>query len=181
MKSQGALFNAVCKAHAGTYWLKTSLFPVLSSSSVHQDKKEPLKEHSVTHTYPSASGHMLFSLLVVSNSFMTSWTIAHQAPLSVGFPRPEYWSGLPFPSPGDLSNQEWNPHLLHWQVDALPLIHQGSPASILTLKKKKDLWKTLNHISLCHPTWTTPWQYMNSSLTRKFIVKAAKIPLKLRE
>ena len=108
-------------------------------------------------------------------------TAAHQAPLSMGFPRPEYWSGLPFPSPGDLSNQEWNPHLLHWQVDALPLIHQGSPASILTLKKKKDLWKTLNHISLCHPTWTTPWQYMNSSLTRKFIVKAAKIPLKLRE
>ena len=33
---------------------------------------------------------------------MTSWTIAHQAPLSMGFPRQEYWSGLPFPPPGDL-------------------------------------------------------------------------------
>ena len=32
----------------------------------------------------------------------TSWTVAHQAPLSVGFPRQGYWSGLPFPSPGDL-------------------------------------------------------------------------------
>ena len=31
-----------------------------------------------------------------------SWTVAHQAPLSMGFPRQEYWSGLPFPSPGDL-------------------------------------------------------------------------------
>ena len=31
---------------------------------------------------------------------MTPWTIAHQAPLSLGFPRQEYWSGLPFPSPG---------------------------------------------------------------------------------
>ena len=33
---------------------------------------------------------------------MTPWTAARQAPLSMGFPRQEYWSGLPFPSPGDL-------------------------------------------------------------------------------
>ena len=36
--------------------------------------------------------------------FATPWTAAHQAPLSVEFPRQEYWSGLPFPSPGDLPN-----------------------------------------------------------------------------
>ena len=35
--------------------------------------------------------------------FVTPWTVAHQAPLSMGFPRQEYWSGLPFPSPGDLT------------------------------------------------------------------------------
>ena len=34
----------------------------------------------------------------------TPWTIAHQAPLSMEFSRQEYWSGLPFPTPGDLSN-----------------------------------------------------------------------------
>ena len=34
--------------------------------------------------------------------FVILWTVAHQAPLSKGFPRQEYWSGLPFPSPGDL-------------------------------------------------------------------------------
>ena len=34
----------------------------------------------------------------------TQWTLAHQASLSLGFPRQEYWSGLPFPSPGDLPN-----------------------------------------------------------------------------
>ena len=34
--------------------------------------------------------------------FVTPWTVAHQAPLSFGFPGQEYWSGLPFPSPGDL-------------------------------------------------------------------------------
>ena len=39
---------------------------------------------------------------VVSDSFATPWTAAHQAPLSMGFSRQEQWSGLPFPSPGDL-------------------------------------------------------------------------------
>ena len=39
---------------------------------------------------------LLFSLL------QPPWTVAHQAPLSMGFPRQEYWNGLPFPSPGDL-------------------------------------------------------------------------------
>ena len=34
--------------------------------------------------------------------FVTPWTVAHQAPLSLGFSRQEHWSGLPFPSPGDL-------------------------------------------------------------------------------
>ena len=38
---------------------------------------------------------------VVSDS-CDAWTVAHQAPLSMGYPRQEYWSGLPFPSPGDL-------------------------------------------------------------------------------
>ena len=36
------------------------------------------------------------------DSFATPWTVAAQAPLSIGFSRQEYWSGLPFPSPGDL-------------------------------------------------------------------------------
>ena len=38
----------------------------------------------------------------MTNSFVTLWTVAHQAPLSMGFPRQEYWSGLPYPTPGDL-------------------------------------------------------------------------------
>ena len=36
----------------------------------------------------------------------TLWTVVHQAPLSMGFPRQEYWSGSPFPSPGDLLNPQ---------------------------------------------------------------------------
>ena len=38
----------------------------------------------------------------MSNFYATAWTVAHQAPLSMGFPRQKYWSGLPFPSPEDL-------------------------------------------------------------------------------
>ena len=40
---------------------------------------------------------------------MIPWTVACQAPLSMGFPRQEYWSGLPFPSPGDLPNPKIKP------------------------------------------------------------------------
>ena len=45
---------------------------------------------------------------VVSDSFATPWTIARKAPLSMEFPRQEYWSGLPFPSPGDLGIHPWS-------------------------------------------------------------------------
>ena len=51
---------------------------------------------------------------------MTPWTVGHQAPLSMGFPRPEYWSGLPFPSPGDLPDPGNEPGSPALQVDSLP-------------------------------------------------------------
>ena len=51
--------------------------------------------------------------------FETPWTIAHQAPLSMGFSRQEYWSGLPFPSPGDLPNPGIEPRSPPLQADAL--------------------------------------------------------------
>ena len=65
------------------------------------------------------------TLMVVSSLsrvqlFVTSWTIACLAPLSMGFPRQEYWSGLPFLSPGDLPDpgiEPWSPTL---QADSLP-------------------------------------------------------------
>ena len=49
--------------------------------------------------------------------FGAPWTIACQTSLSMGFPRQEYWSGLPFPPPGDLLTQGSNPSLLYWQAD----------------------------------------------------------------
>ena len=50
--------------------------------------------------------------------FATPWTVAHQTPLSMGFSRQEYWSGLPFPSPGDLPNPGIKPRSPTLQVDA---------------------------------------------------------------
>jgi len=62
--------------------------------------------------------------------------LAHQAPPSVGFSRQEYWSGVPFPIPGDPPHLGLNPHLLHllhflhWQAGTLPLPHLVSPFSL---------------------------------------------------
>ena len=66
---------------------------------------------------------LLFSGEVESDSFATLWTPVPQAPLSMGFSRQEDWSGLSFPSPGDLPG---SPAL---QADSLLLRHQGSLTS----------------------------------------------------
>ena len=63
--------------------------------------------------------------------FVTLWTIAHQAPPSMGFSRQEYWSGLPCSPPGDLPDPGIEPVASAWQEDSLPLSHQGS--SLVTL------------------------------------------------
>ena len=59
--------------------------------------------------------------------FATPWTVAYRAPPSMGFSRQEYWSGLPFPSPGDLSNPEIEPGSPTLQADALPSETAGKP------------------------------------------------------
>ena len=59
--------------------------------------------------------------------FATPWTVAHQAPLSMGFSRQEHWSGLPFPSPGDLPDPGITPGSPALQVDALLSELLGKP------------------------------------------------------
>ena len=72
----------------------------------------------------------------------TPWTAARQAPLSIGFPRQEYWSELPFLSPGDLPDPGVKPESPALAGDSLPLSHQESPiVEILVLQSL-----TKNHI-----------------------------------
>ena len=63
---------------------------------------------------------------VVSNSFVTPWNVDRQALLSMGFPRQEYWSGLPIPPPRDLPGPGIKPTSPAMQVGFLPLSHQES-------------------------------------------------------
>ena len=59
--------------------------------------------------------------------FVTLWTVAHQAPLSMEFSRQEYWSGLPFPSPGDLPDPGIEPRSSALWADALTSESPGKP------------------------------------------------------
>ena len=81
--------------------------------------------------------------------FVTPWTVAYQTPPSMGFSRPEYWSGLPFPSPGDLPNPGIEPRsgqtLYH-------LSQQGSPIC------------RVYHVK-CWAGWSTSW---NQDCPEKF-------------
>ena len=69
----------------------------------------------------------------MSNSFETLWTEAHQAPLSIGFLRQEYWSGLPFTSPGDHNNPGIEIISSSLQACSLALSLKGSKLFKVTL------------------------------------------------
>ena len=58
------------------------------------------------------------SCSVMPNFFVILWTAAHQVPLSMGFSRQGYWSGLPFPTPGDLSDEGIEPRFPALQEDS---------------------------------------------------------------
>ena len=60
----------------------------------------------------------------MSNSFVTPWIVAHQALLSMGFPKKEYWSALPFSSPGDLPDLGIEPASPVLQEACLQLSHE---------------------------------------------------------
>ena len=67
--------------------------------------------------------------------FVTPWTVAYQAPPSMGFSRQEYWSGLPFPSPGDLPNPGIKPGSPAFQADAFTSEPPGKPSTHKMLRE----------------------------------------------
>ena len=76
--------------------------------------------HQMQSMCQSLSHVWLFCDPVMSDSFVIPWTVAHQVPRSMEFSRWDYWSGLPFPSPGDLSNPGIEPRSTTLQADFLP-------------------------------------------------------------
>ena len=85
--------------------------------------------------------------------FTIPWTVAHQAPLSMGFSRPEYWSELPCLSPGDLPDTGVEPTSacpLHWQADSLPLNHLGRPLYKACISKLMSFFLTVSSISMLY-------------------------------
>ena len=104
-----------------------------TSNRTHAPSVEtPSPNHWNTREFPQLSFEAVFMLSCFSRVrlFVTPWTVAYQAPLSMGFSRQEYWSGLPFLLQGIFLTQGSNLnllHLLHWQADSLPLSNLGSP------------------------------------------------------
>ena len=75
--------------------------------------------------------------------FSTLWAVVHQAPLSMGFSRQEYWSGLPFPSPGDLPDPGIKPTSLYISSTGRWVLYHhlppGKPVSVIIAKRYKDV------------------------------------------
>ena len=76
--------------------------------------------------------------------FVTPWTVDHQAALSMGFPRQEYWSGLPFPSPGDTYHSLWHRAMPRW----MPAIRRW--------RVEKSAWALGPQAKAEHPPVLTP-------------------------
>ena len=83
--------------------------------------------------------HESVSLSAVSDSLQTPWTIVHQAPLSMGFSKQKYWSGLPCPLPGDLPNPGIEPRCPALQADSLPSEPTGQLAGFVKRLKFSTL------------------------------------------
>ena len=77
--------------------------------------------------------------------FVTQWTVAHQAPLSMGFSRQEHWSGLPFPTQGNLPDAGMEPESPALQHILYRLSHRGNPHTV-----EHSLYTKFRHLLCKH-------------------------------
>ena len=101
--------------------------------------------------------------------FVTPWTVADQTLPSVGFSRQEYWSGLPFPSPGDLPDPGTEPGPPALQADTLPSKPPGKNLLYSWVLLQKNFTRTPTHLNVHISPWKTyvvkpksyesPWNY----------------------
>ena len=98
-----------------------------------------LPDHHQLLEFTQTHVHQVGDAISHIQLFATTWTVAHQALLSLGFSRQDYWSGLPCPPPGDLPNPGMKPtslHLWHSKVGSLPLVLPGKPI-IIYIKEQR--------------------------------------------
>ena len=91
-------------------------------------------------------------ICVCTQLFATLWTLAHQAPLSMGFSRQEYWSELPFPPPGDLPDpgiEATSPVSPSLAGESLPLNHLGSEVALVVKNLPASAGEVRNLGSIC--------------------------------
>ena len=98
---------------------------------------------------------LLLSCYVLSDSFATPWTVVHQVSLSIGFPGQEYWSGLPFPAPGNLPDTVTEPES--------PVLAGGFFTTELPGKRAKSVshTKVFSHCKSCTVTIKTLQNWPN--------------------
>ena len=111
----------------------------------------------------------LLICFVLSNS-VTSWTVAHQASLSMGFSREEYWSELPFPPLGIFPIQGSNSsllHILHYQVGSLPVAAAAAAAKSDSVRPHRQ-----QPTRLPHP-WDSPGK--NTGVGFHFLLQCMKV------
>ena len=99
----------------------------------------PLKCSWIKHlTWPTSYVIVYCSVTQSGPTLAMPWTVAHEAPLSRGFSKQEYWSGLPSPSPGYLPDPGIEPSSPELQTDSLPLRFWGSPVYIFWFYKHQS-------------------------------------------
>ena len=101
-----------------------------------EETRDAAEHPTVNRAASYSEGLVKVKLLSCVRLFVTPWTVAHQAPLSMGFSRQEYWSGLPFPSPGDLPNPGIEPRSLALQANTLT----SEPPGRVTCPKTSAVW-----------------------------------------
>ena len=128
--SSWSIFFFQLSTHPPLLSLQWGIFFFLSFLTVPwgmQDLSFPTKNQTHAPTVEVCVNVCVKSLSRV-RLFETLWTVARQAPLSMGFSRQEYWIGLPFPSPGDLPNPGIEPGSPALQADALSSEPPGTPS-----------------------------------------------------
>ena len=123
----------------------------------------PLSPHLALCIFPLACSELFPHVLACCHfsgvQLFATHTVAHQVPLTMGFSKYEYWSGLPCPTPGTFLTQGSNWHLLglpHWQVSSFPLVPPATPCILHNnpaILLSKNVFLSLPAVLASYQTW----------------------------